>query len=274
MGAFIRRMLLACLIAICSQHYSKAQELFNYAEPASNMPAKSIGIRLSNFLSTYHGDKVLFQSQPEFMLGINKNLMIHAEPMFSNHNNKFDLQGGALYAKYRFLSMDEVHHHFRMATFARVSANKMPVHHQEIRTNGMNTGVEFGLIATQLIHKQALSATVAIEKITNNLKNNRLHINAPTTALNYSLSTGRLILPKKYTSYKQTNFNIMLEMIGQYIPSHQLHFVDLAPSLQFIINSQSRIDIGYRKQLYSNMTRLTKDVWMLRFEYLMFNALK
>ena len=51
-------------------------------------------------------------------------------------------------------------------------------------------------------------------------------------------------------------------------------FLDIAPSVQFIINSQARIDIGYRRQLYSTMDRRAPNGMVLKFEYLLFNVFR
>ena len=73
-------------------------------------------------------------------------------------------------------------------------------------------------------------------------------------ALNYTFSVGKLMYPKRYTSFKQTNINTMLEFVGQTLPSSGKSYLDVVPSVQFIINSQARIDIAYKKELYSSIT--------------------
>ena len=55
--------------------------------------------------------------------------------------------------------------------------------------------------------------------------------------------------PKKYTSFKQTNINTMLELIGQTITENGKSYLDVVPSIQFIINSQARIDLGLQKRI-------------------------
>lgn len=250
------------------------QELFTYTEPASNMPAKSLGIRLTNnLLDEKHMNKTTYQFLPELMWGINKNLMIHAEAIMSNSAGPMRVVGAGTYVKYRFLSNDDVHHHFRMAAFGRASYNQAHLHYQELETNGMNTGGELGLIATQLLHKQAISASLSYERITDNGNGNKIHPGNATQGINYTLSTGRLIFPAKYTSYKQTNFNVMLEVLGQYLPQTQQHYVDIAPSLQFIIRSQTRLDVGFRQQMQGNLDRMATTSFLFRVEHLLFNVL-
>ncbi|HEY4291370.1 MAG TPA: hypothetical protein VGN00_29920 [Puia sp.] len=75
-----------------------------------------------------------------------------------------------------------------------------------------------------------------------------------------------------YTSYKQTNVNQMLELLGQQLIGSNKAYLDIAPAAQFIFNSQTRVDIGYKFQLYSNMTRTTPNAIMVRIEHLLFNV--
>ncbi len=249
-----------------------AQELFVYSEPASNMPAKSTGLRLTNWvMDESAAGRINYHLIPEVMWGVNRNLMIHAEGFISNREGTLTAEGMGLYAKYRFLSIDDLYHHFRMAAFGRVSSNNGDIHQETIQTNGHNTGYQVGFVATQLLHKLALSATGYYEKAQNNFGGNEFPAAQPSQAANYILSAGRLILPKKYTSYKQTNFNVMLELIGQFLPENGHHSVDIAPSIQFIINSQARLDIGYRQELFSDMLRSAPNGLLVRGEYLLFN---
>lgn len=262
------------LLSCCFCSRLSAQELFVFTEPSSNMPAKSVGIRLSNWLmdedNTAH---INYHFLPELMWGVNRRLMLHIEGYFSNSSGIFSAEGAGFYAKYRFYSKDKVYKHFRLAAFARASSNNSSILQQEIATNGYNTGYQLGLIGTQLLHKTALSVTTYYERELDNLNDHEIPATWPNTALNYTLSAGRLVLPKNYSGYKQTNMNIMLECLGQVLLGNGKQFVDMAPSLQFIFNSQTRVDIGYRQQLYSNMLRTEPDGLLLRVEHLLYNVL-
>jgi hypothetical protein len=250
-----------------------AQELFVYSEPASNMPAKSSGLRLTNWImDETAANRINYHLIPELMWGVNKRLMIHAEGFISNREGKLSAEGVGLYGKYRFYSKDDVYRHFRLAAFARVSTNNGDIHQETIQTNGHNTGYQVGGVATQLLHKTALSFTGYYEQATDNFGNHKFPVSAPRQALNYIFSAGHLILPKAYTSYKQTNFNLMVEVIGQTLPEEGKHAVDIAPSVQFIFNSQARLDVGYRQELYSNMQRTAPNGLLVRFEYLLFGT--
>ena len=210
---------------------------------------------------------------PELMWGANKNLMLHAEGFISNRNNGFAAEGFGVYGKYRFLSKDAVHSHFRMAAYGRVSYNSSDIHQEEIEITGHNSGYEAGIITTKLLHKTALSSSLSFEKALNN-NSNKFPSTQSSSAINYTLSAGKLLLPKDYTSYKQTNMNFMFEILGQTLTGNGKSFLDIAPSLQFIFNSQARLDIGYRQQLYSSMLSTAPNGFLIRFEYLIFNVMK
>ncbi len=270
----ILRCISACAMLVLSSFSIKAQELFVFTEPASNMPAKTIGIRASNWLMPDKADNTLnYQLLPEIMWGANKNLMIHLDGFFTNQNGNFHAVGAGTYLKYRIYSADDVNRHFRMAVFGRLSLNNSAIFQEEIDLTRNNTGYALGLIATQLLHKQAISASVSFNQAYNNGSENKFPSNQADQAINYSISTGRLIFPKHYLSYKQTNFNIMLDLLGQHLLGANEDFLDLAPAFQFIFNSQTRLDIGYKFQLYSDMQRTAPNGFMIRIEHLLFNAL-
>lgn len=250
----------------------KAQELFVMTEPASNMAAKSIGIRNMNWLMKDTKDNgINFHTMPEIMVGINKSWMIHGIGFISNRNNSLVTEGGGIYIKNRFLSADKVHSHFRMAAFGRYSFNNSDIHQEEIETMGHNSGYELGVIATQLIHKVAISTSVSFEKALDN-KQYKFPSNQSSSAINYTLSFGKLMLPKEYKDYKQTNLNFMVEMLAQTLTNNGKTYVDLIPSVQLIINSVARIDVGYRKQLINNMVRTAPEGVIIKLEYNFFNV--
>jgi len=252
----------------------RAQELFNFTEPASNMPARSLGLRLNNWVmdDRYEGG-TNYHFIPEAMWGANKHLMLHLEGFFANDGSNLRFEGGGVYAKYRFYSNDKVYRHLRIAAFGRASTNNGLIHAEEIETNGFNSGFETGMIFTQLLHKLALSSTISFEHATNNRNGNELPSVFDPNAINYSLSAGRLICPKHYVNYRQTNLNLMLEFLGQSLAGSDKRYLDMAPSVQLIFNSQTRVDIGYKLELYANMHRAAPNGVLIRVEHLFFNVL-
>src|SRR6186997_55451 len=111
------------------------QELFVFTEPASNMPAHSLSGKITDKVVT--NDKIYnrfsHRLMPQVMFGFSKKVMIHIGGTFSNmHTGNFRYESVNLYAKYRFLSKDEIHKHFRMAVFTEASATNAPFHYEEI----------------------------------------------------------------------------------------------------------------------------------------------
>lgn len=264
-----------CLLLSLFSLMSSAQELFVASEPASNMPANSFGVRVMNtFMKNRETEKVNLHVMPELMFGINSKWMIHIQGFNSTRsNNQFFIEGGSLYSKYRFLSVDNLHRHFRMATFGRYSFNRADIHQEEIETMGHNTGFELGVVGTQLLHKTAISSTISYEQVFNNTSGNLYPNTQSSHATNMSLSFGQLVLPKKYKGYKQTNINVMLEILAQYLNETHKGFVDIVPSLQFIIHSKARIDIAYKRELFSHCIRTAPNGMWLKLEYNIFNAI-
>lgn len=251
-----------------------AQELFVVTEPASNAPAGSVSVRVGqSLLENQMGSGNVYNLSPEVTWGINKNLMVRASAYLNDMNNGLDLRGGGVYAKYRFFSVDDLQSHFRMAAFGRYSWNSSAIHQEPIDLMGMNTGFEAGLVATQLIKKVAISSSVSYGQAFDN-NSYKFPDNLGNNAVNYTFSIGRLMHPKRYTSYKQTNINTMLEFVGQTITENGRSYLDIVPSIQFILNSQARIDIAYKKELYNSMHRITSDGIFLKLEYTFFNVTK
>ena len=257
-----------------------AQELYPYAEPASNMPAKSLSVKLGAMYGRgVHSNRVLQRYSPEVMLGISKKFMVHANLSFSDmHENYFYYESARLYAKYRFLSWDDVHQHFRMAAFVAGTYSRNHLDHNEINLMGSDqSGIQAGIIATQLWHKFAISGTASISEVLDEQRWLKIYPQSHCfESFNYTLSAGYLVLPVNYTSYKQTNLNIYAELIGgrNINWAAEKYFVDLAPSVQLIFNSTSKLNIGYRFQLNSDIYRLMKKSFMISYEQIFLNALR
>ncbi len=275
MNRIYRRIALVLCIAQISCVAGKAQELFVYTEPASNMPAHTLGLRASNWLmGERETGRTNYHLIPEAMWGVNKHLMMHIEGFFSNRNTRLSAEGAGIYAKYRFYSHDTLYRHFRAAAFGRITTNNAPVHQEEIVTNGHNSGFQLGLIGTQLLHRQAVAVSLWYERALDNFGRNEFPSAQSRDAVNVALSTGRLFYPKHYTGYGNVNFNGMLEVLSQQSLGSNKRYIDLAPSVQFIFNSQTRLDIGYRFEAFGNMERTAPSGVLLRLEHVFFNALR
>ena len=252
-----------------------SQELFMVTDPASNIPANTLIVRvMQSVFKEQIKTGYNYHAMPEITYGITKNLMVRSTLFVSTRSNTLITEGASFYAKYRFFSTDDINSHFRMAAFGRYSFNKADIHQEEIEIMGHNTGFEMGLVATQLIKKVAISSTISFEKAFDNKPDYVFPTNQGDNATNYTLSIGKLMYPKQYTSYKQTNINLMLEFLGQTINQNGKSYLDVVPSIQFIINSQARIDLGYRQQLYNSMLRSAPNGVYFNLEYNFFNAFK
>jgi hypothetical protein len=265
----MKTILLAfCLMALACTAFG--QELYVNTEPASNMAAKSLGIRLENqgfFKPEYKNRTTL-----EAMYGASGKLMLHGALYASDfYQPKQRFEGGSFYAKYRFLSKDTVQAHFRGAVFGKAAINRNPYTMQEIALEGDNTGLQGGIVFTQLLHKLALSGSASYLRGLNNPGNNGAHIMGAKDAVAYTLSAGYLLLPKNYHDYKQVNVNIYAELLGKTNPGYGQSYLDVAPAVQFIFNSVCRLDISYRTPVYNQMQRNSANMYLLRFEYNFFN---
>jgi hypothetical protein len=255
------------------------QELFVFSEPASNMPAHSISLKLTDHFVTNDNiyNRFSHRIMPQVMFGISKKLMLHFGGTIANmHTPDIRYESVNFYAKYRFLSKDEIHRHFRMAVFADASATRAPFHYDEITLMGDKNGVEAGLIATQLWHKLAVSGTLSHTQVLDDSRKNGV-IYVPSRnykSVNYALSAGYLLLPKNYVDYNQLNINIYTELLGQKILDRNRYYLDIAPALQFIIKSNSKLNIGGRFQVNGNMGRMANNSWQISFERTFLHALK
>ena len=242
------------------------QELFVVTDPASNVPTGSLSVRLSNSLfKEVYEDGYNYHLMPEVTYGITKNLMVRTSVFLSDRSNSLYAEGANIFSKYRFYSSDDLHSHFRMAAFARYSFNRADIHQEQIEIMGHNSGYETGVVITQLINKVAISSSVSFEKALDNKPDYEF----PNTPRNLQTSHKRLLIPTAVLIGHYTAS--AAEFVGQTLNENGKTYIDLVPSIQFIFNSQARIDVGYRRELYSNMLRTAPNGIYLNFEYTFFN---
>lgn len=256
---------------LATAYHAFAQELYVNTEPASNMATNSIGIRAEN--QGYFSPGYKNRSTLEVMYGASKNLMLHGSVYRSNYyQSQQRFEGGSVYAKYRFLSVDSVQSHFRGAVFVKAASINNPINNQEISLEGDNTGLQIGAIFTKLIHKLAISGSGSYLRAFNNGGSNNLPLSNARDAVAYSLSAGYLLFPKVYENYDQVNMNLYLELLGKSNVGYNQSYLDAAPGVQFIFNSVFRVDLSYRTALYNNMIRNTNNMYLIRLEYNFFNV--
>jgi len=269
----MKKLLLAAAIVFNILNTARSQELYVFSEPASNMPSKTIGVKLTAIYP--NAGSFTQRYKPELMVGINKNWMVHLSSTLSNYyTNNTRFESGKVYAKYRFYSDDDVHKHFRMAAFADVALTRNPYLYDEINLDGDNDGAQIGLIATKLVNKLAVSGTVSYTRFFPARKDHQQMENPSLNGSYYSLSAGYLVLPKEYVSYSQPNLNLYVELLGNQSLDKRHYAVDLAPAAQLILNSNTKINFGYRFQVVGNMSRMAESSWLIGLEHTIFNVWK
>ncbi len=259
------------LVFILLARVVSAQELYVFSDPASNIPARSVNVKLK---AHGVGNDMIFgrnayRIMPQVMAGITKKMQLRFSASASNmHTASLEAESIGLGAKYRFLSLDGIHQHFRMAAFVEGSLTRIPFHYEEITLMGDKSGLELGLIVTQLWHKLAVSGTVSRTEVLDKSRNDgQLYFpQRQYQSLNYSLSAGYLLFPREYRDYKQPNLNLYLELMGQRLIGTDLFYMDLAPALQLILNSRTKINVGRRYQLQGNMQRMARQSWLVSIE--------
>ena len=273
------RLILFLMAMFSLSKRSAAQELYVFSEPASNMPAKALSIKYNGkFLQGYHSGKTEQRQALAVQMGLNKKWMLRAGTTISDMYSYPVTQWESvnLYTKYRFLSKDGVHKHFRAAAFLEASYSRNDLFYDELSLDGDQSGVQAGLVFTQLLHKLALSSTLSITEVIHQQRreDNSSQGLYPYSSFNYSLSAGYLLFPVKYISYKQTNLNLYLELLGNNTLDKKLYFVDLAPAIQLIFNSNTKVNAGYRFQLNGNMHRMATESFLVGVETTFLNVLK
>ncbi len=156
-----QKILIAIFLATRLQ--ATGQELFVYSEPASNMPAHSLSTKLTgNFIGKKQSPDNRFMQRytPEVMLGVSKRLMWHIGGTFSNmYSRNFRWESVYTYIKYRFISVDDVHKHFRMAAFADAAYTRSPFMFDEVSLQGEEGGIGVAVGDTKLLNEFPISAT-------------------------------------------------------------------------------------------------------------------
>jgi len=249
---------------------SFSQELYINTEPASLIPKGSKIVRLINsniFLEDTDGlgntAKLLI---PSLSYGISKKLMVSGSIQFSNDPDadnypNWDFNGFKFYSKQRIFSRDKQKFHTRLSSFLKFSYHKDKFMKDNLDIDFQDTGFEFGFLGTQLINKLAVSITSALARYTSE----NLHL------FKNCISFGYLVLPRKYKSYKQTNFNIYIEymtntILNNSFPNRYDQFSStFAPGIQFILFSRSRLDFSYKIR-----NEVSPDELLLKLTYIIY----
>ena len=234
-----------------------AQELYINSEPASLIPKGTKVVRLTNSNIFLDGSNIMgsignaFIVTPSLSYGLSKKIMLSGSIQFANKPYEqdmmpnFGLNGFKLYSKQRILTTDKQKYHTRLSSFIKYSYHEDKFMKDNLDLELQDTGFELGLIGTQLINKLAISITTAVTRISNIDEKN-------LNTFKNSISAGYLLFPRKYKSYRQTNFNLYVEyltntILNKEFPVRYDKFSStFAPGIQFILLSRSRLDFSYK----------------------------
>ena len=245
-----------------------AQELYVFTEPASTIPAHSGSAKLSALIARPGDGQTRQRYRGMLKLGLTKKWMVEGAVSAADmHTPGLKVESAGVYAQYRFYSADEVHQHFRMAAFGEAGWSQAPFEFEETSLGGDKSGVRAGIIATQLWHKFALSASISHTQVLNGGRFDHNPLSGRNyQAMDYSLSGGYLLLPRHYQNYRQLNLNLYGELLMQQSLDRGHYFVDAAPALQVIIGSIHKINLGYRFEVAGSMERMSRRRWVLAWE--------
>ena len=262
------RIFFILFLFICS-YKTSAQELYINTEPASLIPKGTKVVRLTNSNIFLDGSNIMgsignaFIVTPSLSYGLSKKIMLSGSIQFANKPYEqdmmpnFGLNGIKLYSKQRILTTDKPKYHTRLSSFIQYSYHEDKFMKDNLDLGLQDTGFELGLIGTQLINKLAISITSGITRISNidekftqgsTVKWQKTNLNT----FKNSISAGYLLFPRKYKSYRQTNFNLYVEyltntILNKEFPVRYSKFSStFAPGIQFILLSRSRLDFSYK----------------------------
>ena len=257
------------LFLLIHTYIISAQELYINSEPASLIPKGTKVVRLTNSNIFLDGSNIMgsisnaFIVTPSLSYGLSKKIMVSGSFQFANKPYEQDMMpnfgfnGFKLYSKQRILTTDKDKYHTRLSSFIKYSYHENKFMKDNLDLELQDTGFELGLIGTQLIKKLAISITSGFTRISNidekftqgtTVKWQKTNVNT----FKNSISAGYLLFPRKYKSYKQTNFNLYVEyltntILNKEFPVRYHKFRStFAPGIQFILLSRSRLDFSYK----------------------------
>lgn len=253
---------------------TRSQELYIFSDPASNVPAKSLSAKLTIRLAdNQHTGKLNQRYMPELMAGISKSLMFRTSTTFSDfYSDRLRWESVKGYLKWRFYSQDGIHRHFRMAAFVDGAYSRNDLVFDEMNLDGDNSGIQAGIIGTQLVNKLAVSGTASLMRVFDEKFGTVHGAMHEQNAFNYSLSAGYLLFPRTYSDYDQVNLNLYVELLGMKGLERGMYYLDVAPALQLIFNSSSKLNLGARFEAGGNMDRIARNNYFLSFESTFLNA--
>lgn len=291
------------VIAFIIQYPLCAQELYPYAEPASTLPKRMLGLKQMN--EVFHDDnsRSRFYSAFRIMYGLHQYCTVGVTTGISNHHlktipknflfyllnhhsrrfpdNPVVLEGIHTYAKIRCFSYDGSQRHWRLAALLEASWSQAA--HDEAEPNLMtdNTGYGIHVIGTRLYKRWAINLQAGMiqpkpfrQEATET--GSEFYIRYSEAVL-VTLSNGFRIYPYIIRDYRQTNVNLYVELHYKKYDAAQVEvngrkldyadykeydillyesmaantYVDARMYIQFIVDSQNRLELGITLPAYS-----------------------
>lgn len=227
-------------------------------------------------------------------------------PYFFNHHLRiypaagFGIEGINVYTKYRFYTLDKYHQHFRVAAFAQ--GCKSFVAHDAAEPTLMtdNTGYGGGIILTYLYERLGVSVTGGyIHPLV--YKQSNIDVRFQSGEAQYiELSTGYRVWPLQYSTYSDLNINVYAEFtwkqygmarvqqngetieFAKYAASNPYTYMELSAgsyidgrfAVQFISNSNSRIDVGVTLDLKNRSYNYWTPMFTLQYQTYLYGKKK
>lgn len=217
---------------------------------------------------------------------------------FLNHHtsayppNPLLIEGFNLYARYRLVSLDGQQKHLRVAIYGEGAKSFAPHDEAEPVLMGDNSGLGGGMIITQLYKKFAVSLTAGYA-YPFPYKDQDLGLSFRSGDMySYNISMGYRIFPFTYSDYSDINVNFYVEFINRHYQGAQMvvngkeydfeqfkhvepftynslqenKYSEIRPSIQIIVNSNNRIDLGIAQPFIGRSYLHFYPVYYLSFQ--------
>jgi hypothetical protein len=235
------------------------------------MPARSLTLRsrTQSMGANAMYDRFTFRNNLQLVAGLTGRWTMRVGGSWGNMQTyAVKPESIGFYSRYRILSTDDIHRHFRLAAYVEGAYTAAPFRHDEVTLMGDKSGIEAGLIATRLSQRLALSVTGAHTQVLHGTRKNAALFDPARTfqTVQLSFSGGYLLFPREYKNYRQTNLNLYAELLSQRSLDNKRYYVDAAPALQLIFASRTKLNLGYRFELAGTMDRMANKSWLLTLE--------
>lgn len=260
--------------------------------------------REGEFLRSVNVLRVMYGLSPQWTVWVQANISDHHDRLLPPglvddeggvlHTHDIDtgephpmlFNGFHFFGKYLFLKRDQQNQHFRMAAYAEASTSYSAHDEAEPSLLDDNAGFGAGIIATELYRRFAASVTLGGVMAADYYEEETGIGIQYGKALKYNLSLGYLVFPLTYKSYGQVNMSIYLELLGKYSSKGNItqngeivfigqdtpglranNYIEAHPGVQFIFNSNTRLDLGMGFPLLNRTFRHTYPLYFVQIQH-------